>query len=161
MRMPRAESARLMSGIPSRSMPAIKPAPKFDRAGIGEPARRTPQPVPCTIWIFSSRVIWPSTMSARSSGESDLFIQGFVRGIFAVPGAVLACAREQPKVASAITTAKTDAAPAAWDSLEDGITAPSCLCDKLAPLLRPAKSVFQILKSLNELKRYSKAFVLR
>jgi hypothetical protein len=99
------------------------------------------------------------TMSARSSGESDLFIQGFVGG-FDVSGAVPACAARQPKETRA-TTAKMDAAAAVWDSLEDDISAPSSLDDKLARFVVTGKKVFsQVAKSLYELKRYSKAFVL-
>ena len=63
-------------GMPSRSMPGMKPAPSFEPGGIGAPGRSAPQPVPCTSWIFSSRVICAMTMSARWSGGSALSIQG-------------------------------------------------------------------------------------
>src|ERR1700739_2469443 len=62
--------------MPRRSMPGVKPAPRFERAGTGAPGRKTPQPAPWRSWIFSSRVICLITRSARSSGESDLFIHG-------------------------------------------------------------------------------------
>jgi hypothetical protein len=62
---------------------------------------------------------------------------------------------------SPTTTAKMDAAAAVWDSLVDDITAPSSLDDKLARSVVTGKKVFsQVAKSLYELKRYSKAFVL-
>jgi hypothetical protein len=82
------------------------------------------------------------TMSARSSGESDLFIQGMVEGFVDVPESVSARTVGQPKEARAITTAKMDAAAAAWDSLEDDIAAPSSLDDKLARFVATGKKVF-------------------
>jgi hypothetical protein len=54
-----------------------------------------------------------------------------------------------------------EAAAVVWDSLEDDITAPSSLDDKLARFVVTGNKVFsQVAKSLYELKRYSKAFVL-
>src|ERR1017187_4385074 len=90
MRTPTAESARLMSGRPSRGMPGTKPAPPLWRPATGAPSRRTPQPLPWTSWIFSSRVISWIMRSARASGSREGFIQGCGAGL-AVPAG--ACAR--------------------------------------------------------------------
>jgi hypothetical protein len=65
-----------------------------------------------------------------------------VGGFVDVPGAVLACARRQPKETRATTTAKMDAAAAVWDSLEDDIAAPSSLDDKLARFVVTGKKCF-------------------
>jgi hypothetical protein len=65
-----------------------------------------------------------------------------VGGFVDVPGAVLACARRQPKETRATTTAKMEAAAVVWDSLEDDIAAPSSLDDKLARFVATGKKVF-------------------
>ena len=136
----------------------MKPAPKFDRAGIGAPARRTPHPIPWTICIFSSSVIWPITRSARSSGERALFLHG----IFEVCGLVCACAATQPREATAMT-AKIDEAAITWKSLEDDIDTPSspdatnCEIGWFDTTVKVSFSGSP--RSLNQLKRYSKAFV--
>src|SRR5271154_2749959 len=153
MRMPTAESARLMSGMPRRSMPAMKPAAKFDPGGMGAPARRTPHPAPWTIWIFSSRVISAITRSARLSGERDLFIHG----IFAVSGLVFAEAAATP-IEAAVKTAKIEAATERT-SLRDDIQTPSNQ-QPMTCTSRPSKVNLQVDESLKQLKRYSKAFKL-
>ncbi len=57
-------------------------------------------PLPCTRLIFSSSVISFSTMSARSSGDKLVFIQGW----FCFASSVWPCKRCCAKVKAAITT---------------------------------------------------------
>src|ERR1019366_8654409 len=75
-RTPYAASLISIPGIPSRSIPATYPTPRFDSAFNGVTGSSCGIPFPCSNWIFSSIVICFSTRSARSSGERFSFIHG-------------------------------------------------------------------------------------
>src|SRR5271156_3144575 len=92
-------------------------------------------------------------MSARSSGERDLFLHGW----FAVSGWGWACAVMAPRETVRIRAA-IDEADTAWNSLQDDINAPSKF-GRQNDRSPPVKVYFQIAESINQLKRFSKAFV--
>src|SRR6185369_17983578 len=64
-------------GIPRRGTLTTNPAPLLPRYAIGLGVFPHPRiPLPCTRAIFSSSVSSFNTSSARSSGESEVFIHG-------------------------------------------------------------------------------------
>src|SRR5260370_1825853 len=62
--------------MPRRGTPTTYPAPPLEFADRGLIGPSPCMPVPCRREIFSSSVISFSTMAARWSGDSDVFIQG-------------------------------------------------------------------------------------
>src|ERR1700722_1877565 len=89
--------------MPRRGIPGTYPAPPFECMAKGLIGLRPCIPVPCSRVIFSSMVISFNTMAARSSGESELFIQGSAEGL----SCGLDCSRDGNRTQARRTLART------------------------------------------------------